>query len=383
MRTVPALLAICLLIPHSGALGAPPVPGEPAPEAVRIIRNLDLQAAPTTLSARESWQPRRVLVMLLPGQGLDSQEYEAALRAAAGDLELVLDRSGAPVPTAQSLEGVDAVIGLCSPATLSNAGKELRWLHSYFVGMDRCMQAPAAVRERVVFTNGQRLSAPAIAEHTIAMLLALSRNLPAYQGAQAQGRWQRGLAQGATFGELADKTLLVAGLGGIGTEVARRAHGLGMRVVATRNSSREGPDFVEYVGLADELHALAAKADVIVNALPLTAATAGLFDKQFFAAAKPGAIFLSVGRGGSTVTGDLLAALESGSLYGAGLDVTDPEPLPADHPLWRLPNVIITPHVAASGGDSMHRAMVIAAENLRRYAAGEPMLSVVDMTRGY
>jgi phosphoglycerate dehydrogenase-like enzyme len=156
-----------------------------------------------------------------------------------------------------------------------------------------------------------------------------------------------------------------------------------MRVIAIRRSSHEGPDYVDYVGLTDELHSMAATADVIANALPLTPETTGVFDKAFFDAVKPGAIFLSVGRGKNTITGDLIAALESGKLFGAGLDVTDPEPLPAGNPLWHLPNVIITPHVSATGADANRRQTVIAVENLRRYVAGERMLNVVDMSRGY
>lgn len=175
----------------------------------------------------------------------------------------------------------------------------------------------------------------------------------------------------------------MAGLGGIGTEVARRAHGLGMRVTATRNSSREGPDFVSYVGLADELGKLAGEADVVVNALPLTGQTTGLFDAELFAQIKPGAIYINVGRGKTTDSAALVAALESGHLYGAGLDVTEPEPLPEDSPLWLLPNVIITPHVAAAGGDSLQRTALIATENLRRYVSGEPLLNLVDMEAGY
>jgi len=173
------------------------------------------------------------------------------------------------------------------------------------------------------------------------------------------------------------------GLGGIGTEVARRAHALGMRVVATRRSSRSGPDFVDYVGLSDELGDLVAEADVVVTALPLTPETTRMFDAEFFAAMKPTAYFINVGRGKSVVTDDLMAALESGELAGAGLDVTDPEPLPTDHPLWRLPNVIITPHVAASSVQAVERLQAVVRENLRRYVAGEPMLSVVDVGRGY
>ena len=122
---------------------------------------------------------------------------------------------------------------------------------------------------------------------------------------------------------------------------------------------------------------------MVVNALPLTARTTALFDKAFFSAVKPGALFISVGRGKSTVTADLIAALESGQIYGAGLDVTDPEPLPEDSPLWGMPNVIITPHISAAGSDSLRRGTVIAAENLRRYVAGEPLLNQVDMQAGY
>ncbi|WP_238946739.1 NAD(P)-dependent oxidoreductase [Seongchinamella unica] len=159
--------------------------------------------------------------------------------------------------------------------------------------------------------------------------------------------------------------------------------GPGPEAIATRNSSRSGPDFVSYVGLSDELHTLAGRADVVVNALPLTPETTGLFDKAFFAAVKPGALFVSVGRGKSTVTADLIAALESGRVYGAGLDVTDPEPLPEQSPLWRMPNVIVTPHSSAAGGDSLRRGAIIAAENLRRYVAGEALLNTVNMQAGY
>jgi phosphoglycerate dehydrogenase-like enzyme len=182
---------------------------------------------------------------------------------------------------------------------------------------------------------------------------------------------------------LRGKTLLVVGLGGVGTEIAWRANSLGMTVVATRSSSREGPDFLDYIGLPEELPLLASRADVVVNALPLTPQTTGIFDKAFFDNMKPGSIFISVGRGRSTVTDALVAALDSGKLYGAGLDVTDPSPLPADSPLWQMNNVIITPHVAAASQSSMQRTAIIAAENLRRYVDGGNLLNVVNMQAGY
>ena len=355
----------------------------PAPEAQALIDELGLTAASQPLAERADWKPARVVVALPPRMSKMSPEYEEQLRAAAGDIELVFDRSGNLAPSAEMLAGADAFIGFCSPLVLKNAGDQLLWLHNYPVGMDQCTGASSAQLQKIIFTNTKRLSGPAIAEHTLAMLLALTHNLPAYVQAQQQAKWQRNLSANVTFGELKGKTLLVAGLGGIGTEIAWRAHGLGMRVIATRNSSRTGPAFVEYVGLADELFKLAGQADVVVNTLPLTPATNGLFNKAFFNAVKPGAIYLSVGRGQTTVTADLIAALEAGTLFGAGLDVTDPEPLPGDSPLWRMPNVIITPHVATAGGESTQRSIIIAVENLRRYVAGEALLNVVDLGKGY
>jgi phosphoglycerate dehydrogenase-like enzyme len=182
---------------------------------------------------------------------------------------------------------------------------------------------------------------------------------------------------------IAGKTALVVGLGGIGTEFARRAHALGMKVTATRNSGRGGPEFVSYVGRPDELLTLAKDADVIFNAVPLTPATTDLFDARFFAVLKPTAYVLNVGRGKSIVTSALIEALASGKLAGAGLDVTEPEPLPPDHPLWKAPNVIITPHVSARSDVPSEKAWAVVYENIRRYAAGERLLSVVDPARGY
>ena len=133
--------------------------------------------------------------------------------------------------------------------------------------------------------------------------------------------------------------------------------------------------------MSPELHDLAAQADVIVNALPLTPRTRGLFDREFFDAAKRGHLFINVARGGSVVTDDLVAALEDGRVGGAGLDVTDPEPLPSGHPLWQMDNVIITPHIAWYGSTG-ERERALAAENLRRFIAGDALLNVVDPSRG-
>lgn len=355
----------------------------PSEEALSLIEELGLSEAPTPMSKHPGWNPQRVAVLLIPMMGHTAPGYLEELQKAAGDVELLFTGPGIGGLSKESLATLDGMIGFCTPKSFDQVGPDLRWFHSYAVGLDQCSDVSASRIKDVVFTNNKRLSGPGIAEHALAMLLALTHNLPAYHEAQSQGKFKRMLAKDARFGELKGKTILVVGLGGIGTEIAWRSHGLGMRVIATRRSSREGPDFVEQVGLPGDLHTLAGQADVVVNALPLTPETRGLFNKSFFDAVRPGAIFLSVGRGKSTVTDDLVAALESGQLYGAGLDVTDPEPLPPGSPLWKMPNVIITPHIAAAGPDSQRRTRIIAAENLRRYVAGEPMLNVVNISRGY
>jgi phosphoglycerate dehydrogenase-like enzyme len=235
-----------------------------------------------------------------------------------------------------------------------------------------------------VLSNGQAIASPALAEHAIALMMALVRGLDAYHANQLAGAWQPDIGmERSDFMELEGRTVLVVGLGGIGTQAAKRAHGLGMRVIATRGSRREGPEYVDYVGLADETLELARQADVVINTTPLTEATRGLFDAAFFKAMKPTAYFISVGRGASTVTDDLVAALQAGEIAGAGLDVTDPEPLPAGHPLWTTPRVLISPHTAGRSDRSRERLFLLVRENLRRYVAGEPLLSVVDIERGY
>lgn len=288
------------------------------------------------------------------------------------------------INTAQKqLKSADAFVGYCIPALLKEK-TSVRWIQSMGVGVEGCANAKQLQDDKVLITNTQRLSAPEIAEHSIAMMFSLVRQLDQYAKIQAKSEWDTSIANGPNdIWEIEGRTMLVVGLGGIGTETARRAHGLGMKVIATRNSRRSGPEYVSYVGLADELLELAKQADVIVNTAPLTGKTLGMYDRKFFKAMKPNAYFISIGRGKSVVTDDLLAALKAGELAGAGLDVTDPEPLPKDHPLWTTPRVIITPHVAYRSEKMRARVMVLVEENLRRYIKGEKLLSVVDLAKGY
>jgi phosphoglycerate dehydrogenase-like enzyme len=371
------------LIGLAGMLLIHPIMAGPSPEARALIKKLGLQSTDQPLSSNPAWHPKRVVVSLPVRSSSALPQLEQQLRTAAGDIELIIDRSEDLSLGREILAGADAIISRCTPVTIKNADKSLLWLHHYSAGIEGCVGLSEDQIEKTVFSNSKRLYGPTIAEHTIAMLLSLTNGLPTFGRAQAEGQWQRSLAGPNRLGNIDGKTMLVVGLGGIGTQIAWRAHGLGMRVIATRYSSREGPDYVDYVGVSEELPVLVGQADVIVNALPLTATTKGLFDKKIFDSAKTGAIFLSVGRGKSTVTEDLIAALESGQLSAAGLDVTDPEPLPENSPLWQMSNVIITPHISATGIGSLRNSFILVVENLRRYVAGEALLNVVDIRAGY
>ena len=341
-----------------------------------MIAELGLRESELPVRELPGWnKPEKVVAWA------DKPERLAGLQAVAPGVEIVLVESQEQAISAAA--DAQVIMGFCNEELLSQA-PELHWIQVYSSGVDRCVPNPSMHKGNKLLTNGQRIGSPALAEHSIALMMALVRGLDLYHGNQLQGSWQRDVGMDREdFMELEGRTALVVGLGGIGTQTAKRAHGLGMRVIATRNSRREGPDYVEYVGLADELNELAARADVVINTAPLTDSTRGMFDAAFFAAMKPSAYFVSVGRGASTVTADLVAALESGSIAGAGLDVTDPEPLPEGHPLWSMPRVIITPHTAGRSDKGRDRLFLLVQENLRRYVAGERMLSVVDIERGY
>ena len=348
-----------------------------ADPAVQIlITELGLRESKTASRDLPGWSPPKKIVVRQGRPGA-LEEYQAL----APEVDFVMVES---VEQARK-EAVDAqaVLGYCDEEMLA-ASPGLFWVQVYAAGVERCVANPSMKNGNRLLTNGQRIGSPALAEHSIAMMMMLARGLDIYYSNQLSGEWKRNTELARTDHlELEGRTLLVVGLGGIGTQVAKRGHGLGMRVIATRNSRREGPDYVDYVGLADELNELAAQADVVINTAPLTDQTRGIFNSAFFDAMKPEAFFISVGRGGSTVTDDLIAALTSGSIAGAGLDVTDPEPLPKGHPLWTTPRVIISPHTAGRSDKGRDRLYLMVKENLRRYVNGEPMLSVVDIERGY
>ena len=347
------------------------------PKAVEVIREMGLAEGPTALRDIKGWKAPKKIVLTSMGP-LD------ALKAAAPSVEFVVVNG--PEEMAKAAVDADAIASgdnvVCDDRVLA-AAKKLRWVAVYSAGVEECLGKPVLEKPGIVVTNMRAIAGPVMAEHSIALMYALSRSLHVSVGRQARGDgWSRNFS-GSDPQSLTGKTVLVVGLGGIGLEVAKRAHALGMKVVATRNSSRDKPDFVSYVGLSNELPTLIAQADVIVSALPLTPETTNLFDAKMFARMKKSAYFINVGRGGSVVTNDLVAALNAGTIAGAGLDVTEPEPLPKDHALWQAKNIIITPHMSAQSDLGGGTRSLILREQVRRFASGDKLLAVVDFKKGY
>lgn len=359
-------LALCLFL--LGCRAAAPQP-QPTPE-IGSLRNARValpraDRAPLVYFARELGdEQRREIERLAPG-----------LRVVTGlSREEALARAG-------EAHGADAFY---ATPELLRAARNLVWVQAMSAGVERYLAIPElAGSERIVLTNMRGIHGPAIADHAFAMLLALTRDLPVHLAGRASGTWKREGSGVLTPIALQGRTLLVVGLGGIGTEIARRGHGFGMRVLATRRSGAGAPPFVERVAGPGDLLKLLPEADVVAIAVPLTAETERLFDRAAFAAMKPKSYLVNIARGQVVDSEALVEALRSGKLAGACLDVTDPEPLPPDHALWTFPNVVITPHSASEAELTEERRWALFRENLRRFDAGEPLLNVVDPRAGY
>lgn len=269
-----------------------------------------------------------------------------------------------------------------TPEFVSRA-PHLVWVQSMSAGVERYLaMKPLAEADRIVLTNMRAAHGPAIADHAFAMLLTLTRDLRYYEAKQSHAQWAEAPPERAPIA-LQGRTMLVVGLGGIGSEIAQRAHGFGMRVTAIRHSNAPGPAYIERMGGPGDLAAMLPDADAVAVCVPLTGETRHLFDARMLSLMKPGSYLINVSRGAIVDTEALTEALRNGRLAGACLDVTDPEPLPADHPLWRMGNVLITPHVAADADLTRERVWTLFRENVRRFGVGEPLLNVVDKEAGY
>jgi phosphoglycerate dehydrogenase-like enzyme len=297
--------------------------------------------------------------------------------------------SDGPSEALRAVAGAEVYVGFGVPEPLFRAategpGARLRWAHTASAGVGSSLH-PALLRSGVVLTNSAGIYAEPIADTVLAMLLHFARGLDFAVRAQARRRWWKEPweAADAPVRELSGCVLGIVGLGGIGRAVAARSAALGMRVLATRRTATEGPPGVEVLAGADALERLLPRADFLVVTVPLTEATRGMIGAAEIARLPPGAVVVNVSRGGVVDEGALAAALASGRLRGAGLDVFAREPLPADSPLWSLPNVLVTPHVSGTSHRFWRRQTDLIVDNLGRYLAGDPLRNVVDPDAGY
>lgn len=304
------------------------------------------------------------------------------LRQAAGNNELVYLPVQGPVSAQASeeeLADADIIIGNIAPELLRHAPR-LRWLQLNSAGANTYCQE-GILSENVQLTNATGAYGLAIAEHLTGLVMAMMKKLYAYYDNQKAACWHDEGQVASVYGA----SVLIIGFGDIGREFGKRMKAMGAHVIGMRRRSGSVPPEADEMGTMDRLDEYLGKADIVASSLPDTPATYHLFDQDRFAAMKQGAYFLNVGRGTNVVQEALCQAVQRGHLAGAAVDVTDPEPLPPDNPMWHTRGIYITPHI--SGGyhlQATHDTIVrIAAENLKHFLSGQPLQNVVDRMTGY
>jgi len=326
---------------------------------------------------------------LLIHPAIDEARFQS-ICAAAPELAVV---NAVEADQAQAeIVDADAFFGKLTPQLLAAAGR-LRWVQSPTASLEHYL-FPALIAHGCVLTNMRGLFSDIIADQVMGYVICLARNLHTYIRQQAQHVWapvggedgRVNFAQGpGVVGpidrahlQLSRMTMGIVGLGAIGGELAKRASAFGMRVIAVDPMRTEKPPEVDWLRSLDSLTALLQESDVVVVAAPHTPATERMFSAPQFQQMKATAYFINIGRGAIVSLDDLTAALQSGEIAGAALDVYETEPLPPEHPLWDEPNVILTPHVAGYAPCIAERHLAIITENARRFQAGQPLRNVVD-----
>jgi len=281
----------------------------------------------------------------------------------------------------REIADADAVFGWVPPAVLPLAGK-LRWLHSPQIAPPADFYYRELMEHPVVVTNPRGTFNDHIAQHIMMYVLSLARGLSDYMQAQRQRRWDPDARQNR-YSDLATSTALIVGVGGIGQETAGLFAAFGTRVIGVDARWEHEVSSVEK-HQPEELDALLPQADFVIVTVPHTPETEGMWHRARFQLMKPTAYFINIGRGLTTKLDDLVAAIEEEEIAGCGLDVFELEPLPQDHKLWALPNVLLTPHVAAHDADNIpERQFEILLDNARRFAADKPLRNTVDKSVWY
>jgi phosphoglycerate dehydrogenase-like enzyme len=275
-------------------------------------------------------------------------------------------------------------VGFMLPPTSLARARQLRWMHATAAGVDQLCY-PEMQAHPAVLTNASTVMAEPVAEHCMALLLALAKRLPSAMRYQGKSFWAQVEITQETPAvlELQDAVLGLVGLGSIGQELVKRARAFGMRVVAVKRDPSTGGQWADRLLPPSALHEMLSEADFVVLAAPHTGATKRLMGAAEFAAMKRSAYLINVARGTLVDEGALLDALRSGRIAGAAADVFDPEPLPPESPLWSAPNLLITPHTAASTSLLWKRQAELLEDNIGRYLDGRPLRNVVDKSLGY
>jgi phosphoglycerate dehydrogenase-like enzyme len=317
--------------------------------------------------------------LMLPPQTATTRDWGARLAAALPELEVIVAEDTAQAERA--IATAESAFGTMPPALLRR-GARLRWLQAPAAAPPAGYYYPELIGHPVQITNFREIYNDHIGAHVMAFVLAFARGLQHYIPQQLRREWSR-LPQNAGVVHLPEATALVVGVGGIGSEVARLCAAFGMRVIGVDERRREAPPGVAELHRADELDALLPAADFVILTVPHTPETEGFMNRARFQEMKKTAFFINIGRGMTTRLDDLAAAIEAGEIAGAGLDVFEQEPLPADHQLWTLPGVLITPHTAGHGPYLEERRYEIILDNCRRLLAGQPLRNLVDKARWF
>ena len=317
-------------------------------------------------------------MVFLPPNSQHNIDFMTRLQDSVPDATLVApsDEDAA----VKELADADAAFGTMNPRLVA-AAHNLKWLQAPAAAPPAGYYFDELITHPVQVTNFREIYNDHISVHIVAMMLSFVKHLNVYRDHQRDRNWNKLLGDHYNNIFLPDATVLIVGVGGIGTETARLCKALGTTVVGV-DARWEAPGAKEHVDeMRDpsELNDVLPEADFVVLTIPHTPETEGLFDSSKFALMKNTAIFINIGRGMTTKLDDLNAALRNGEIDGAGLDVYEIEPLPADHPLWDAPNTILTPHIAADEGRYLgERRYEVVSDNMRRFAAGEPLRNLVD-----
>ena len=318
-------------------------------------------------------------MIMMPPQSDQTRQWAERLRGALPDYQIVAPETEADAQ--REIADADAAYGWVPPALLPHAAR-LRWLQSAHAGPHAGYYYRELIEHPVVVCNPRGVFNDHIGQHILMFVLALARGLPFYFDAQRERRWDAD-ARKSRYVDLANATALLVGVGGIGHEASRLCAACGMRVLGVDTRWEYDPPHVERHAPAD-LEALLPEADFVIVSTPHTPETEGMWNARLFGMMKPTGYFVNIGRGMTTRLDDLAAALESGQIAGCALDVYETEPLPAEHKLWSLPNVILTPHIAVKDAENVdERRFALLLDNARRFAAGQPLRNVVDKASWY